>query len=122
MFEFVYFNQIITKSMDLDSWIRNKKLGGFVDALKEETNEVIEAYQKKDFENLKDELGDILSCWLISCKLAEEQGLFNAQDVINSAIAKSIRRRPYILENKKVDKDEAYRIWQEAKLKEKNGK
>jgi isopentenyldiphosphate isomerase/NTP pyrophosphatase (non-canonical NTP hydrolase) len=119
MKEFDEFDELITKSMDLDSWIRDAGVEGYVKHLNEEAKEVLEATEKREYTNLKDELGDILSCWLILCKLGEEHKLFSASEVITGAIEKAKRRRPYVLEGKKVSKEEAYRIWQDVKLKEK---
>ena len=76
MFEFAYFNQIITKSMDLDSWIRDNGLGGYVNVLKEETEEVIEAY--KEARELTDEyLYEDHTKWL---KTAFNNGWFEFPD------------------------------------------
>jgi len=121
---FERFIKIIEKSVDRDPWVKEKKVEGYSAEIVKEAKEVIEAIKKKDNDNLKEELGDVLYDWAHACKLAEEQKLFSMEDVINSASEKLVRRKPYLLEKKKrlLTTEETVRIWKEAKAKEKETK
>ncbi|MEK6868234.1 MAG: MazG nucleotide pyrophosphohydrolase domain-containing protein [Nanoarchaeota archaeon] len=89
-----------------------------------EARELIEAMKTKDYEHIKEELGDVLMDWAHACKLAEEQGLFTIKDVLDAVNEKIKRRKPYVLdaEKKEMTKEEAVRIWKEVKKKEKEMK
>ena len=113
------FMKLIRKSVELDPWIKETGIDGYGEFMIEETNEVIEALKSSDTENLKEELGDLLSLWAIVCMLAEEEKLFDTEEVIKRAIEKIKSRRPYVFEDREVLIEEAVRIWYAAKDKEK---
>lgn len=56
--------------------------------LLEEVYEVLEAIDNKDMANLREELGDVLLQIVFHARLAEEQGLFTVQDIIDDISAK----------------------------------
>ncbi|SUP42006.1 nucleoside triphosphate pyrophosphohydrolase [Veillonella criceti] len=64
--------------------------------LLEEVYEVLEAIDNKDIVNLREELGDVLLQIVFHARLAEEQGLFSVQDIIDDISAKMIRRHPHV--------------------------
>ncbi|MEK6916561.1 MAG: MazG nucleotide pyrophosphohydrolase domain-containing protein [Nanoarchaeota archaeon] len=113
------FLKLIRKSVELDPWIKETGIEGYGDFMIEETNEVIEALKNNDVDNLKEELGDVLSLWAIVCMLAEEEKLFDTEEVIKKAIEKIRSRRPYVFEDREVSNEEAVKIWYAAKDKEK---
>lgn len=113
------FLKLIRKSVELDPWIKETGIEGYGDFMIEETNEVIEALKNNDVDNLKEELGDVLSLWAIVCMLAEEEKLFDTEEVIKKAIEKIRSRRPYVFEDREVSIEEAVKIWYAAKDKEK---
>ena len=82
---------LTNKSFNCDPWIKEKGLAKFASYLVEESNEAVDAIKNNDNENLKEELGDILSVWLTTCKLAN----FDKNEIINIAINKIKHRRPY---------------------------
>ena len=53
--------------------------------------------QTGDADNLKEELGDLLMQVVLHARIAEEEGLFTMDDVIQSIIDKMIRRHPACL-------------------------
>ncbi|MBN2367592.1 nucleotide pyrophosphohydrolase [Candidatus Woesearchaeota archaeon] len=122
MHDFDYLLELIQKSVELDPWIIEKGLEGYGKEVVDEAEEIVEANLKRDNENLKEELGDVLSEVIIMCKLAEKRGIFEMKDVIRSAIEKIKRRRPYVLTGKKVSMDEAVKLWYDAKAKEKENR
>ena len=53
--------------------------------------------QTGDADNLKEELGDLLMQVVLHARIAEEEGLFTMDDVIQSIIDKMVRRHPHVL-------------------------
>ena len=91
--------------------------------LLEEAHEVIEAIDSKDMEHLKEELGDVLLQVVFHAKLAETEGHFNLNDVVQAITDKMIRRHPHIFADVKADDAETVLSnWEEIKKKEKAGK
>jgi ATP diphosphatase len=62
----------------------------------EEAYEVADAIEKKEFTELKGELGDLLFQVVFYAQLAKEQGLFDFQDIIDTLSEKLIRRHPHV--------------------------
>jgi isopentenyldiphosphate isomerase/NTP pyrophosphatase (non-canonical NTP hydrolase) len=122
MKEFDDFLKLTEKSIDLDPWVKGRKLEGYCEDLLDEEKEVMEAIKKKNYENLKEELGDVFYLLVHAMKLAEERKLFKVEDVIKSASDKLNRRKPFVKENRKVTKDEAVKLWMNAKAEEKSQK
>lgn len=89
--------------------------------LKEETKEFESAVLKKDFENMKEELGDILLQVVFHSELARIEKKFDISDVINTLNEKLIRRHPHVFGNEKVKSSfDVIKKWNEIKKKEKN--
>ena len=65
----------------------------------QEVYEVIDAIDKNDIPNLKEELGDVLFQVVIHAKLCEEEGQFSMQDVVDGISEKMIRRHPFVFGN-----------------------
>lgn len=62
----------------------------------EESYEVVDAIDRKDFAALKDELGDLLLQVVFHARMAEEQGRFDFNDVVDALSAKLVRRHPHV--------------------------
>ena len=91
--------------------------------LLEEAHEVIEAIDSHDMVHLKEELGDVLLQVVFHAKLAEQEGQFNFNDVVDAITEKMIRRHPHIFSDVKADDAETVLTnWEEIKKKEKAGK
>lgn len=85
----------------------------------EEAYEAVEAIQKEDYVNLREELGDVLLQVIFHCDLAKDEGHFELKNVINDECEKMIRRHPHIFseeEAKTVDK--VLEKWENVKSKE----
>lgn len=88
----------------------------------EETYELSDAILKKDSNELKKELGDILLHIVFYAKIASETNAFDITDVINSLCDKLIFRHPHIYGYVKVqDEEEVKQNWEKLKQKEKDG-
>src|ERR1700739_3368414 len=62
----------------------------------EEAFEVADAIARGDFEDLKDELGDLLLQVAYHARMAEEQDSFDFGDVVEAITRKMIRRHPHV--------------------------
>jgi nucleoside triphosphate diphosphatase len=66
----------------------------------EEAYEVADAIARSDFEDLKDELGDLLLQVVYHARMAEEQNAFAFGDVVEAITKKMIRRHPHVFADK----------------------
>ena len=88
-----------------------------------EIEELKEAYEKNDVKNIKEELGDVFYDSLFLLLLAEKENAMNIEEIIKDVREKIERRKPYLFQDMKVDtKEEALKIWNEIKQKEKEMK
>ena len=86
----------------------------------EETYEVLEAIDSRDWEELKGELGDLLLQVLFYAEMAQEEGHFTIDDVLDRLAEKLIARHPHVFGDA-VAKTSAdvLRNWQALKVAEK---
>lgn len=89
----------------------------------EETYEVLDAITRKDFTDLKEELGDLLYQVVFYSRMAQEQNLFDFNDVCEAISNKLERRHPHIFasENENNLVTEKYR-WEKLKSQEREAK
>jgi nucleoside triphosphate diphosphatase len=66
----------------------------------EEAYEVADAIARNDFEDLRDELGDLLLQVVYHARMAEEQNTFDFGDVVETICRKMIRRHPHVFADK----------------------
>ena len=90
----------------------------------EEAYEVSDAISRKDYENLKEELGDILLQVIFHAEIAKELKLFNFNDIAESLNKKLIRRHPYIFDGapRPNSSSEQTKSWEAIKALEKDKK
>ncbi|TAN08783.1 MAG: nucleoside triphosphate pyrophosphohydrolase [Rhodanobacteraceae bacterium] len=62
----------------------------------EEAYEVVDAIDRRNYAELKDELGDLLLQVVFHARMAEEQDLFDFDDVVAALSAKLVRRHPHV--------------------------
>src|SRR5215472_16589718 len=62
----------------------------------EEAYEVADAIARGDFDDLRDELGDLLLQVVYHARMAEEQNAFAFSDVVEAITRKMIRRHPHV--------------------------
>jgi tetrapyrrole methylase family protein/MazG family protein len=90
-------------------------------SLLEEAYEAVDAIDKKDFDNLEEEIGDVLMQVVFHSNLARKEGEFTLGDVITRLCSKLISRHTHVFgENKAGDALDALEFWEKAKAKEKN--
>ena len=81
-------------------WDRKQTHESLMPYLLEEVYEVIEAIETKDFDLLKEELGDLLLHVIFQADLAEDANKFSIENSIDRVNKKLISRHPHIFDNK----------------------
>jgi len=86
----------------------------------EEAYEVADAIARGDLDGLKDELGDLLLQVVYHARMAEEDGRFAFEDVVDAITAKMIRRHPHVFEDVSLREDfKTSGTWERIKAEEK---
>ncbi len=88
----------------------------------DETHEVLDAIERGDMDNLREELGDLLFNIVFHARLAEEQGLFDFDDVARGIADKMRHRHPHVfgeLRDAALSEAELSQQWQALKDAEK---
>ncbi|HHP0483559.1 TPA: nucleoside triphosphate pyrophosphohydrolase [Vibrio harveyi] len=115
--------QIMAKLRDPESgcpWDLKQTFDTIVPHTIEETYEVVDAIQNRDWSNLQEELGDLLFQVIFYSQMAKEQGLFEFSDVVETVNEKLTRRHPHVFSEVEFDSEEAINANGEAeKAKEK---
>ncbi len=89
------------------------------EAMLEEAYEAVDAIEKNDIQNLKEELGDVLLQVVFHSQIEEEKGNFDLSDVITAISEKMITRHPHIFAKEKADTpQEVLQNWEQIKKKE----
>ena len=101
-------------------WDRKQTLESLAPNILEEAEEVSEAVQSKDVDNLCEELGDLMMVIFMEIEIAKEKNLFTYSDVLKGAIKKFVRRHPHVFGDVKVNTpEEALAVWKKIKREEK---
>ncbi len=118
------FNKLIEIVKKLRSpngceWDKEQTHESLVPYLLEETHEVIEAIENKDYNALKEELGDLILHVIFQADLASDKNKFSVEDLLDGINKKLINRHPHIFSN---NSDDSYKkgSWEATKKKEKN--
>ena len=85
----------------------------------EEAYEVVDAIERCDLDDLRDELGDLLLQVVFHARLAEEVGAFSFGDVVEGVTAKMVRRHPHVFDAKpkKPPPSGVDKIWEAMRAK-----
>lgn len=122
MYTFQELTDIIEKlrSQEGCPWDREQTYESLKKCLADETQEVFDAVDNHDMDNLCEELGDVLMLIMLNCQIAREQGAFSIDDVIDGVCRKMIRRHPHVFGDVKVNSMEEIRdLWNAIKAQEK---
>ncbi len=123
----------ISKLLDIMKDLRNPETGCPWDVKQtfetiapytvEEAYEVSDAIDRKDMDDLKDELGDLLLQVVFHSQIADESGLFDFNDVVDSISNKMIRRHPHVFTEKtEKSSEDVKETWENIKATERNSK
>lgn len=86
----------------------------------EEAHEVVDAIDAENFDDLKEELGDLLMHIFFHAQLAREENRFTISEVVEANCEKLIRRHPHVFGDTKADTTKAVlENWEQIKGKEK---
>jgi MazG family protein len=100
-------------------WDREQTFDSIKPYTLEETYEVLEAIDNRDWDELTGELGDLLLQVLFYSEMAKEQGTFSIDDVLDRLSGKLVDRHPHVFGNVKADTSaEVKRNWEALKVEE----
>ena len=101
-------------------WDRQQTYESLKKCFVDETQEVFEAVDNHDMENLCEELGDVLLLVMLNSQIAKENGAFTIEDVIDGLCRKMIRRHPHVFGDAKANSpEESLALWNAIKAQEK---
>lgn len=102
-------------------WDRRQTHSTLLKYLREEAGEVARAVRRKDWHNLREELGDVLLQVVFHSELARRAGRFSLSDVIRTVNAKMVRRHPHVFGGGKLlgTPAQVLRQWKKIKKAEK---
>lgn len=116
------FDKLIDIMNDLREkcpWDKKQTIESLKSMTIEETYELADAIENKDWKGIKEELGDMLLHIVFYAKMGEEQQQFTMPDILNGICEKLIRRHPHIYSDVVVDNaDDVKRNWEKIKLQE----
>jgi len=101
-------------------WDREQTFDSIKPYTLEETYEVLEAIDNRDWDELPGELGDLLLQVLFYAQMAKDQGTFSIDEVLDRLCTKLVDRHPHVFGDVKADtSSEVLRNWQALKAEEK---
>ena len=101
-------------------WDREQSFDTIKPYTLEETYEVLEAIDNRDWHELTGELGDLLLQVLFYSQMAREEGHFSIDDVLDRLANKLVDRHPHVFGEVKADTSaEVLRNWEALKAEEK---
>jgi ATP diphosphatase len=100
-------------------WDREQTFDSIKPYTLEETYEVLEAIDNRDWDELPGELGDLLLQVLFYSEMGKEQGTFSIDDVLDRLCGKLVDRHPHVFGDVKADTStEVKRNWEALKIEE----
>lgn len=101
-------------------WDREQTFDSIKPYTLEETYEVLEAIDNRDWKELSGELGDLLLQVLFYSQMANEDGTFSIDDVLDHLSNKLVRRHPHVFGDVQAEtSSEVLRNWEAIKAEEK---
>jgi len=104
-------------------WDREQSFDTFKKFTVEETYEVLDAIDRRDWTDLREELGDYILQAVFYAQMASEENLFSISDCLDAINEKLIRRHPHIFGDETARTgDEVLKLWEAVKTEEKKSK
>ena len=101
-------------------WDKEQTSASLLPYFLEETYEVIESIDQSNWENLKEELGDVILHVALQAQISKEEGRFTIFDTLVNINKKLVRRHPHVFGDKKADiASHAKKNWEAIKHEEK---
>ena len=86
----------------------------------EETYEALDAIDRDDADDMREELGDVLLQVAFHARMEEERGRFDMSDIVDALTRKLLYRHPHVFEDASAeDGEQALANWEERKRAEK---
>ncbi len=103
------------------SWDKKQTMESIIPHTIEDVYEVAEQVYSRNYDKLKDELGDLLFQVIYLSQIASEKNKFNFNDVVKNIKEKMIFRHPHVFKNTKFKNIKEFKLWWEkSKNKEQN--
>ncbi len=104
-------------------WDREQTFDSIKPHTLEETYEVFDAIDRRNWNDLRDELGDLMLQVLFYAQIASDEGHFNIDDVVRGLSAKLVRRHPHVFGDAIAETaSDVNRTWENVKQQERSGK
>jgi MazG family protein len=104
-------------------WDRKQNFDTIKPYLLEETYEVMDAIDARDWKELPGELGDLMLQAVFFSQMAAEQGHFGIEDALDAISEKLVRRHPHVFGEQTAETaGDVRKIWSEVKAGEKRDK
>jgi tetrapyrrole methylase family protein/MazG family protein len=104
-------------------WDKEQNLFSIKNLFIEEAFELLDALDRQDIANIREELGDVLFHTVFHSVMAEDEGRFNIDEVLAEVSSKLVRRHPHVFGTTSVsDSEEVIANWDEIKKEEKKAK
>jgi XTP/dITP diphosphohydrolase len=118
-FAFLRLVNIMDELREKCPWDRKQTIGSLRQMTIEETYELADAITARDWQGIREELGDLLLHIVFYCRIGREEGKFTLEQVIEGICEKLIARHPHIYGQVKVnDEEDVKKNWEKLKLKE----
>lgn len=123
-----YFEELVSiistlRSPDGCPWDLEQTLDTIKGHLIEEAYEVVDTINRKDYDHLKEELGDLMLQIILYAQMAGQSKYFTLEEVLIDINDKLIRRHPHVFGQGKAKKpSEVVTEWEKIKKKEKDKK
>lgn len=104
-------------------WDRKQTYATIIPFTVEEVYEVVDAVERGDMQDLREELGDLLFQVVFLARIAEEEGHFDFDAVAQAISDKLTRRHPHVFGNAEFhSEEELSRAWEAHKAQERKDK
>lgn len=118
--KFSYLLDIMDNLRENCPWDKEQTFKTLKNLTIEETYELSEAIISNNFEEIKNELGDLLLHIIFYSKIASEKNKFDISDVISGICEKLIRRHPHVFDKKEINSNDVEKNWENIKIEEGN--
>lgn len=118
--KFSYLLDIMDNLRENCPWDKKQTFKTLKNLTIEETYELSEAIISNNFEEIKNELGDLLLHIVFYSKIASEKNKFDISDVISGICEKLIRRHPHVFDKKEINSNDVEKNWENIKIEEGN--
>lgn len=101
------------------AWDLKQSFSSLIPYLIEEAYEVVDAIERNDLDELRNELGDLLLQVVFHAQIAKEMGAFDFEQVAQSIGEKLVRRHPHVFSDAVFNTDEErHQAWEQIKADE----